>query len=411
MAWKMAQSTLCSKLFIAPGNAGTADCGENLPIAVTDFPAIRSACLELSIGLLVPGSEVPLVKGIVDFFREDPALSGMRVIGPARSGARMEGSKTFAKQFMQRHGIPTAGYREFDSGSFSEGETYIRSHSLPVVLKADGLAAGKGVLICQTHEEALGEFGQMIRQGKFGKAGRKVVVEEFLEGIELSVFVLSDGRSWLVLPEAKDYKRIGENDTGPNTGGMGAVSPVPFASELFMEKVRNRIIKPTMNGLANDHIHYRGFLFFGLINVGDEPFVIEYNCRLGDPETQVVLPRLKNDLVELLQAAGEGSLGKFRIETEERIAATTILASAGYPGSYEKGKPIGGIPKNNPSRILFHAGTARKQGILVTDGGRVLAATALGADMREAVKSSGALAEKIDFEGKYFRGDIGREFV
>jgi phosphoribosylamine--glycine ligase len=410
LAWKIAQSPLCGELFIAPGNAGTADYGTNLPVSVDDFPGIKRLCLEQDIDMVIPGPEVPLVQGIADFFSEDAALAGIPVIGPGRSGAMLEGSKAFAKDFMVRHGIPTALYREFSLSNFEEGKEYLENHSMPVVLKADGLAAGKGVVICQTQEEAVREFEQMVREGKFGDAGSKVVVEEFLEGIELSVFVLTDGSSWMLLPEAKDYKRIGEGDTGPNTGGMGAVSPVPFADKAFMEKVSERIIRPTMDGIEKDGLDYQGFIFFGLIRVGEDPFVIEYNCRLGDPEAEAILPRMKNDIVDLFVAVAEGTLGEKRLQTDERVAATVILVSGGYPGPYEKGKAITGLDRHPEGALVFHAGTALRDGSVVTHGGRVIAVTSLAAGLKDALEQAGREAGEIQFEGRYFRRDIGWEF-
>ncbi|HUX84668.1 MAG TPA: phosphoribosylamine--glycine ligase [Chitinophagaceae bacterium] len=410
LAWKIAASPLCGRLFIAPGNPGTAACGTNLDIRPTDFDSLKEACLQYQITLVLPGPEDPLVLGISDYFREDSALSGITVVGPDRAAARLEGSKSFAKAFMGRHGIPTAGYREFSPDQWQEGLDYISAHSLPVVLKADGLAAGKGVLICSSIREALEGFRQMVREGKFGAAGRKVVVEEFLEGIELSVFVLSDGKSWVELPEAKDYKRIGEGDLGPNTGGMGAVSPVPFARGEFMERVRSRILVPTLAGMASEGIPYRGFLFAGLINVKGDPFVIEYNCRLGDPETEVVLPRMATDLVSLMQAMASGTLEQVNLKTDPRCAVTTVVASGGYPGDYDKGKPVTGLD-GTEKELLFQGGTALRDGKVVTSGGRVIAATALGKSIREAAAASRLLAASVGFEGKYFRGDIGHEFL
>lgn len=410
LAWKIAQSPLCDQLYIAPGNAGTAEVGTNLPFASTDFDRIRAACLQYDISLVVPGPEDALVAGVTDFFREDPALRGIPVIGPGASGARLEGSKAFAKQFMARHGIPTAAYREFTRAEIAEAKRYLSGHSLPIVLKADGLAAGKGVLICADHAEAISELEHMLLEDKFGKAGSRVVVEAFLDGIELSVFVLTDGSDYLLLPEAKDYKRVGVGDTGLNTGGMGAVSPVPFADEAFMQKVTERIIRPTIEGIAQDGLDYRGFIFFGLIRVGADPYVIEYNCRLGDPETEVILPRLQNDLVPLLTAAADSSLCKQRIDADDRTAVTTILVSGGYPGDYRKGLPVSGLPGEGDC-LVFHAGTAVRDGGVVSNGGRVLAVTALGRDVRSARDLSAACASKIDFDGKYFRNDIGWEFI
>lgn len=412
LAWKLQQSPLCTKLFIAPGNAGTLQCGENIPIAVTDFNEIKKCCIENAIDLVIPGPEVPLVDGIVDFFKREHALARIPVIGPGSSGARLEGSKSFAKEFMQRHHIPTAGYREFTSHNFDEGKAYLMQHPVPIVLKADGLAAGKGVVICQSNEQAVQEFEEMIHEKKFGNAGNKVVVEEFLTGIELSVFVLTDGKNYLILPEAKDYKRIGEKDTGLNTGGMGAVSPVPFADEAFMKKIEERIIQPTIAGIQQDQLDYCGFIFFGLIKVNNEPYVIEYNCRMGDPETEAIVPRLKNDLVQLFKAVANGTLMTERIETDTRKAATIILVSGGYPGPYEKGKRIDIAENNNENTFVFHAGTTKEENKnTITDGGRVLAITSLDEDLKTAVENAKQTAEKIQFEGKYFRKDIGFEFL
>jgi phosphoribosylamine--glycine ligase len=411
LAWKIAQSPHCSRLFVAPGNPGTAECATNVDVSPNDFEAVGGFCLDNGIGMVVVGPEEPLVRGIVDHFRSIPALAGIPVIGPSASGARLEGSKAFAKDFMTRHGIPTAAYREFDKDSYTEGVSYLQSHALPIVLKADGLAAGKGVVIARSHLEAIAEFELMLQYAKFGDASRRVVVEEFLTGIEMSVFVLTDGKSHVMLPEAKDYKRVGEGDTGLNTGGMGAVSPVPFADASFMEKVRRRVVEPTMSGLRKDGIDYRGFVFIGIIRVGDEPFVIEYNCRLGDPETEVVIPRLANDLVALFSAVAEGRLSEVAIESDPRSAATVMLVSGGYPGLFEKGKEIEGLDILNEDDVMvFHAGTAMRDGALVTNGGRVLAVTAFGKDIPSAVKRSLKIIEFIDFEGKYHRRDIGYEF-
>ncbi|MFT4024987.1 MAG: phosphoribosylamine--glycine ligase [Flavihumibacter sp.] len=409
LAWKMKTSPLCDELFIAPGNAGTAQVGTNLNVAATDFPAIARHCEEKNISLLVVGPEEPLVKGIVDYFKTNhPQIA---VIGPSAYGAQLEGSKAFAKAFMERHGIPTAAYREFSNDNFDEGVAYIRQHSLPVVLKADGLAAGKGVLIINDHEEAVIEFTEMIRAAKFGAAGSKVVIEQFLAGIEMSVFILTDGQDYILLPSAKDYKRIGEGDTGLNTGGMGAVSPVPFADAGFMEKVIDRVVEPTVHGLAVEEIDYTGFVFIGLIKVGDDPYVIEYNCRMGDPETEVVMPRLASDLVAHLLAAVNGGLAGQTVQHDERVACAVMAVSGGYPGDYEKGKKIGGLDRQLPAvSLLFHAGTAEKNGEVLTAGGRVLCVTSYAADIPAAVAQSEKVLEGIHFDGMYYRRDIGFEF-
>lgn len=410
LAWKIAQSPLCEKLFIAPGNAGTAAVGENLPFASTDFPRIREACLTYGIDLVVPGPEDTLVAGVVDFFREDAELSHIPVAGPSASGARLEGSKSFAKQFMARNGIPTASYREFTKADIPEGKQYLSGHPLPIVLKADGLAAGKGVIICQDRAEAIREFEEMLLADKFGEAGSRVVVEAFLAGIELSVFALTDGRSFVLLPEAKDYKRIGVGDSGLNTGGMGAVSPVPFCDDAFMRKVTDRIVRPTIEGIVTEELDYRGFVFFGLIRVGEDPYVIEYNCRLGDPETEAILPRMKGDLVPLLEAAARGHLEEQSLDTDTRAAVTTILVSGGYPEKYEKGKKITGLDQAAEQCLVFHAGTEARDGEVVTSGGRVLAVTALAGDLKSAKRISVLGADGVGFEGKYYRTDIGWEF-
>ena len=411
LAWKLSQSEHCSRLFIAPGNAGTAECGTNLPFAATDFAAIKKACLDEKVDMVIVGPEEPLVKGIVDFLKEDKALQPLSIIGPSREAAQLEGSKAFAKAFMQRHGIPTAAYREFTEENFTEGIEYLKQHSLPIVLKADGLAAGKGVIICQNHVEAVSEFELMIQRSKFGEAGKRVVVEEFLTGIELSVFVLTDGKDYILLPEAKDYKRIGEGDTGPNTGGMGAVSPVPFADKDFMEKVVSSIVAPTVAGLQKDGLDYKGFIFAGLMKVGDEPYVIEYNCRMGDPETEVVMPRIKNDLVEILSATTRQELAGISIQCDEQYATTIVAVSGGYPNEYEKDIEIKNLDTRMAGTLLFHSGTRRAGGKILTSGGRVLCATGLAETLEEAINRSRDLVESIDFEGKYFRRDIGFEFL
>ena len=415
LAWKISQSPYCSHLFIAPGNAGTAECGTNVPLQITDFTSIRQFCIDEKIDMILVGPEEPLVRGVADYFRLHPvALPNgrlMPVIGPSMHGAQLEGSKAFAKAFMDRHGIPTAAYREFDAASFEEGVIYIRNHALPIVLKADGLAAGKGVLILHDHEEAVQEFEQMIKAAKFGDASKKVVIEQFLDGIELSVFVLTDGKNYVLLPEAKDYKRIGEGDTGLNTGGMGAVSPVPFADKAFMDKVVERVVRPTVAGIQAERIDYRGFIFIGLIKVNGEPYVIEYNCRMGDPETEVVMPRLQNDLVELLVATAFGNLDKITVHHDPRVACTVMAVSGGYPGDYEKGKVISGLDAALPAgSFLFHAGTAIQNNAVVTNGGRVLCVSSFGDTIQDAVSASRKVLEGIRYEGMYFRKDIGYEF-
>lgn len=409
LAWKLRQSKLCKELFIAPGNAGTAQYGTNLPFAVTDFEEIKRICIEDRIDILLPGGEDALVAGIYDFFKNDPQLDHIVVAGPSKDGAQLEGSKAFSKKFMQRHNIPTAAYREFTEENFEEGLAYIQAHSLPVVLKADGLAAGKGVIIAQSAQEALDAYTQMIKEAQFGDAGKKVVIEQFLDGIELSVFVLTDGINYVRLPEAKDYKRIGEGDTGPNTGGMGAISPVPFADAAFMQKITDRIIDPTVKGLKDEGIIYNGFIFFGLINVKGEPYVIEYNCRMGDPETEVVMPRLENDLVELIVSMHQGKLDAVAVQHDKRAACTVMLVSEGYPGSYPKGKVMTGMDKVQGS-MLFHAGTAIKDSEVVTNGGRVIAITSYGDTIQDALQQSYENAAHISYEGKYHRRDIGYEF-
>lgn len=409
ISWKLKQSPLCANLYIAPGNAGTAAYGTNLSLSLSDFAGIKQACLDHKIDILFPGSEDPLVAGIYDFFKNDAELKHIIVAGPSKEGAQLEGSKAFSKKFMQRHNIPTAGYREFTNDNFDEGVDYLRQHTLPIVLKADGLAAGKGVVIAQTHDGAVEAFTAMIKEAQFGDAGKTVVVEQFLAGVELSVFALSDGINYVLLPEAKDYKRIGEGDTGLNTGGMGAISPVPFAAGEFMDKVISRIVKPTVWGLQSENIIYQGFIFFGLINVGGDPYVIEYNCRMGDPETEVVMPRLQNDLVELIVAMHNNKLNEVTVQHDPRAACTVMLVSEGYPGSYPKGRIMSGFGDADGS-ILFHAGTAGKDSDVVTSGGRVIAITSYGSDIHDALAASYRNAEKINYEGKYYRKDIGYEF-
>ena len=405
LAWKMAQSPQLERLFIAPGNAGTAQVGTNVAVGVEDFDGIRKLVLEEGIDLVVVGPEAPLVAGIADFFKEDSELKEVAVVGPTRAGAELEGSKDFAKIFMRENKIPTGEFRTFIEYTISDGKEYLATLEPPYVLKANGLAAGKGVLIIDELEEAQQELENMLH-GKFGKASSKVVVEEHLAGIELSVFVLTDGEGYVILPEAKDYKRIGEGDTGLNTGGMGAISPVPFAGEEFLKKVEERVVKPTIRGLKEQGIDYKGFIFLGLMNKGGDPYVIEYNVRMGDPESEVVLPRIKTDFVELMKATGEGRLSEIDIELDDRTVTTVMLVSGGYPGSYEKGKEITGIDQVEGS-MVFHAGTRSDGGKVLTSGGRVIAVSSFGSSMKEALEASYINAEKIEFEGKYYRSDIG----
>ena len=405
LAWKIAQSPQLDKLYIAPGNAGTAQLGTNVPVGVDDFAGIKKLVLEKGIQMVVVGPEVPLVAGIADFFKADPELKQVAVIGPGKAGAELEGSKDVAKIFMEENGIPTGRFSTFIEYTMAEGLQYLEILKPPYVLKADGLAAGKGVLIIDDLAEAKKELEKMLK-GKFGEASRKVVIEEHLKGIELSVFVLTDGKGYVMLPEAKDYKRIGEGDTGLNTGGMGAISPVPFAGEAFLKKVEERIVKPTIQGLRDRRIDYRGFIFLGLMNREGDPYVIEYNVRMGDPEAEVILPRIKTDFVELMKATAEGRLSEMEIELDNRTAATVMLVSGGYPGSYEKGRVISGLDAVDDS-ILFHAGTRLDGNKVLTSGGRVIAVSSYGASMQDALATSYKNAERVRFEGRYYRSDIG----
>ncbi|TZF86261.1 phosphoribosylamine--glycine ligase (plasmid) [Pedobacter sp. BS3] len=409
-AWKIAQSKKCTQLFIAPGNAGTGAYGKNVAIKPTDFEAVGRFAIDNNISMVVVGPEEPLVKGIHDYFLEQEELAHIPVIGPQKQGAQLEGSKDFSKQFMQRHCIPTAASKTFTLATLEEGLQYLETQTLPIVLKADGLAAGKGVLICETLESAKAELKAMLQDAKFGEASSTVVVEQFLRGIELSVFVLTDGKHYKILPSAKDYKRIGEGDTGLNTGGMGSISPVPFADKTFMGKVEQRIVIPTINGLKQDNIPYKGFIFIGLMNVNGEPYVIEYNVRMGDPETQSVLSRIETDLVDLLEAVGNQTLDKVELKISPKTAATIVIVAGGYPGEYLKGKVISGIENVRESRV-FHAGTELDGGVIKSSGGRVLAVTALRDNLFDAVQQATADAGRIYFDAFYFRKDIGFDLL
>jgi phosphoribosylamine--glycine ligase len=405
MAWKIKQSEKVNQLFIAPGNAGTATVGENIPVGVSDFEGLKKVALEKAIDLVVVGPEVPLVEGLHDFFLADNELKNIKVVGPQKAGAMLEGSKDFSKEFMERHHIPTAKYKTVTAENLEEGIAFLKTMQSPYVLKADGLAAGKGVLIIADLAEAEASLKTMLA-GQFGQASSKVVIEEFLSGVELSVFAITDGKDYQILPEAKDYKRIGEGDTGLNTGGMGAISPVPFADEAFMKKIEERVIKPTVDGLQKDGIPYNGFIFFGLINCSGEPYVIEYNVRMGDPETEAVMLRIKSDFVDLLEAAANGTMAKQAIEIDKRTAVTVMLVSGGYPGNYENGKIMTGFAEVENS-ILFHAGIKQVGNDVLTSGGRVLAISSYGQSMQEALAQSYANAEKINYAGKYYRKDLG----
>ncbi|WP_433765055.1 phosphoribosylamine--glycine ligase [Flavobacterium ginsenosidimutans] len=409
-AWKMVQSPLCEKLFVVPGNAGTAAIAENVAISATDFEAVKALVLNENISLVVVGPEDPLVKGVYDYFKNDESLKHIPVIGPSKVGAQLEGSKEFAKEFLMKHNIPTAAYDSFTAETVEEGCQFLETLQPPYVLKADGLAAGKGVLIIQDLEEAKTELRNMLVHAKFGTASSKVVIEEFLDGIELSCFVLTDGKNYKILPTAKDYKRIGEGDTGLNTGGMGAVSPVPYVDSVLMEKIETRIVKPTIEGFQKDGIEYKGFVFIGLINVKNEPIVIEYNVRMGDPETEVVVPRLKSDLVELFLSVADQKLGDFNLEIDPRSATTVMVVSGGYPEDFEKGKVISGL-ENIEDSIVFHAGTKLDNGNVVTNGGRVIAVTSYGDNFQEAIKKSYQNIDKLSFDKMYFRKDIGFDLI
>ncbi|WP_341227640.1 phosphoribosylamine--glycine ligase [uncultured Arcticibacterium sp.] len=409
-AWKMAQSSRCEKLYVAPGNAGTSEIAENVNISILDFEAIKSFVLEKEIEMVVVGPEAPLVAGIVDFFKQDKQLKKVKIIGPSAKGAMLEGSKDFSKDFMLRHNVPTAASKTFTKDTLEEGFVYIDSYPGPYVLKADGLAAGKGVIITEDTAEAKLTLKEMLVDAKFGDASSKVVIEQFLKGIELSVFVLTDGKNYMILPEAKDYKRIGVGDTGLNTGGMGAVSPVPFADAAFMEKVEEKVVKPTLAGIQKDEIDYVGFIFIGLMNDGGEPYVIEYNVRMGDPETQVVFPRIQTDVVRIFKAAAEGKLDKIKLKTTPKSAVTSVVVAGGYPEVYKKGHKME-IPESSADTIVFHAGTKYAEGEIVTNGGRVMAFTGLAKTMAAAVRKSQSMARKVKYTGKYYRKDIGQDLL
>lgn len=411
LAWKLIQSNKCKNLYIAPGNAGTEKIAQNVNIGVGDFEGLKNLIIEKNISLVIVGPEAPLVDGIRAYLHSDEQLTNLKIVGPGKEGALLEGSKDYAKQFMVKHGIPTAGSETFTKETLSEAKEYLKTVQMPIVLKADGLAAGKGVIICNNLKEATAIIDKMLAHSMFGAASEKVVIEEFLSGIELSVFVLTDGKSYKILPEAKDYKPIGENNTGPNTGGMGSVSPVNFAKGDFMKKVEERVIIPTINGLKSDNIDYQGFVFIGLMNVNGDPFVIEYNVRMGDPETQVVIPRIKSDLVELMDAAANGTLSEIELEIDDKTATTVVMVAGGYPDGYQKGDSISGLDIEEKNTIVFHAGTKQSAGEIVTNGGRVLAVTGLGQNMQEALDKSYELASKIHWNNVYFRKDIGHDLM
>lgn len=411
LVWKLSQSKKCDNLYIAPGNAGTASLAQNIDIGVSDFEGLKKLILKKNIDLVIVGPEVPLVEGIREYLLSDSKLSNLKIVGPGTEGAQLEGSKDYAKQFMVKHGIPTAGSETFTKETLREAKEYLKTVKMPIVLKADGLAAGKGVIICKNLKEANSTIDKMLAHSMFGAASARVVIEEFLAGIELSVFVLTDGNTYMVLPEAKDYKPIGENNTGPNTGGMGSVSPVNFAQGDFLKKVEERVIIPTINGIKSDNLDYKGFVFIGLMNVGGDPFVIEYNVRMGDPETQVVMPRIKSDLVELMEAAADGNLSDIKLEIDDKTASTVVMVAGGYPESYEKGETIDGLENDSENSIIFHAGTKMSGSSVVTNGGRVLAITGLGNNMQEALDNSYELVSKIHWNNVYFRKDIGHDLM
>lgn len=410
LAHKISQSALCDTLYIAPGNTGTALCGQNIAVQVNDFESIANVCIEKNIDMIVVGPEDPLVAGIYDFFQNNTSLQHIQVIGPSARGAMLEGSKAFAKDFMQKMNIPTAAYKEFTIDNIEDGRKYIAQHNLPIVLKADGPAAGKGVIICNTHQEALAHFEDILMNARFGESGNKIVIESYLQGIECSVFIITDGKNYLLLPEAKDYKRIGEGDTGLNTGGMGAISPVPFVDNVFMHKVITRIIEPTLCGIQKEQINYHGFIFIGLMNVAGDPYVIEYNCRLGDPETEAILPRIQNDIVPILKSLHRNELHMHTIDITTQSAATVVLVSGGYPENFDKGYEIKNCEQVSDT-MIYHAGTLQKENTIVTNGGRVLALTSLSPLLSDAVKKSMQAAQTIEYYKKYFRKDIGYEFI